>query len=105
MAVFKDGSKNAVYIFPHKKIDFDRQNKSTLRFYNILKPRAVVSGPSHPLAVAFPLAVEFLSVAGGRPKRLSRASLSTVYAYRISFGYDDVGGTAVFVALPWQRGK
>ena len=31
--------------------------------------------------------------------------LCRLYAYRISFAYDKVGGTAVFVALPWQRGK
>ena len=48
---------------------------------------------------------DFLSVAGSRSKRLFCASWSTWYAYQILFAYDKVGGTAIFVALPWQRGK
>ena len=31
--------------------------------------------------------------------------LCRLYAYRISFAYDKDGGTAVFVALPWQQEK
>ena len=36
-------------------------------------------------------------------QRLFCASWSTLYAYQISFAYDKVSETAIFVALPWQR--
>ena len=61
------------------------------------------SGDERALAPAcgpLPVAVNFLTVTGSRAKRLFCVSWSTVYAYRISFAYDKVGGTAIFVPLP-----
>ena len=60
---------------PQKCIRFGRKKEERKKKEEELKPRAVVSGPSHPLAV------DFLSFAGGRPKRLFCASWSTVYTY------------------------